>query len=531
MSRKLTTEQIKERLLAAGSEWIEGVYESRHSRLTLRCLLKGHVEIRPVGSAFTHRCNVCVRENNSLLHSTRWRTGSKTWRQILPIIEANKLKIVEPINLDDRAFSYKEVEVLCFCGKLFTVLPKSLWTQNTRSCGCLATESKKHHGHIVTDKKCKAWAKRGHSLWSIRKSKVIEYIDKLGLKLAEPIEETIYTRYPLKLICFCGRYLETRAADLLRGWCQSCGCLRSKAERTIGDWLSSWNIKFEQNLGGLIKGKHKYFLDFYLPDYKLGIEHNGLWCHGEAFYENNGRIDSRTHCADKHRLMESQGNRLITIMEDEMINKPYAVMEYLKGILGLKPKIGARSCDIIWEHPNAIEFVEKNHIQEAVLGQTVSLLYNNNIVAVLIMVKARKSLGADWEAVRYCVGDVAVMGGFSKLIKAWAKKNPGSIVTYSDNRWSVGHLYEKAGFKKESIVVPRYWYFKRNIVNREHRFKYRKTNLEKWGWLNSDETEWDCMRRHGYDRIWDAGKIRWVLNDHQQRPTQKAQRLPIFLNS
>ena len=33
--------------------------------------------------------------------------------------------------------------------------------------------------------------------------------------------------------------------------------------------------------------------------------------------------------------------------------------------------------------------------------------------------------------------------------------------------------------------------------------------LEK-GMLIDGETEWECMQRHGWDRIWDCGLIRYV---------------------
>jgi hypothetical protein len=110
------------------------------------------------------------------------------------------------------------------------------------------------------------------------------------------------------------------------------------------------------------------------------------------------------------------------------------------------------------------------------------------------------------------VGEMSIIGGLSKLLSAFKKTHAGDIITFSDNRFSTGHLYESTGFVQCGMVEPRYFYFKKSEGIRYHRFSFRKDELTKRGWLQEGETEWECMQRMGYDRVWDAGKIKWVLN-------------------
>jgi hypothetical protein len=48
--------------------------------------------------------------------------------------------------------------------------------------------------------------------------------------------------------------------------------------------------------------------------------------------------------------------------------------------------------------------------------------------------------------------------------------------------------------------------------NREHRFKYRKSELSKLlEYYNHDISEWENMKNNKYDRIWDCGSKKYIL--------------------
>ena len=138
--------------------------------------------------------------------------------------------------------------------------------------------------------------------------------------------------------------------------------------------------------------------------------------------------------------------------------------------------------------------------------------------------KKRKSLGNknssedSFELIRFCnILNYTVTGGFSKLLKFFIQKhNPKLIETFADIRWSGINpketVYNKNGFEFINQTPPNYWYFKNgNSLNRSHRFTFRKDILVKKGYPK-EKTEWEIMKDNGYDRIWDCGSMKFVLN-------------------
>ena len=125
----------------------------------------------------------------------------------------------------------------------------------------------------------------------------------------------------------------------------------------------------------------------------------------------------------------------------------------------------------------------------------------------------RKSLGSKYkkncyELIRFATcGNIPGIG--SKLFHSFKKKyNPEEIISYCDLRWGNGNFYKKLGFDIQHITEPNYWYTK-DFQKREHRFKYRKSELIKNG---SDEnlTESEIMKNLGYSKIWDCGNSKWM---------------------
>lgn len=71
----------------------------------------------------------------------------------------------------------------------------------------------------------------------------------------------------------------------------------TKIERMIREWLENNNVKFKQECGFL----KKYFVDFYLPEYKIIIEANGDYWHC-----NPQIYDIDNNDSSKKRLNEQQ---------------------------------------------------------------------------------------------------------------------------------------------------------------------------------------------------------------------------------
>lgn len=75
-------------------------------------------------------------------------------------------------------------------------------------------------------------------------------------------------------------------------------------------------------------------------------------------------------------------------------------------------------------------------------------------------------------------------------------------------RWSSGKLYEVLGFDFIHNSKPNYWCINNNT--REYRFKYRKSELIKYGY-SIDESEKEIMFKLKKYRIYDCGNKKYIL--------------------
>lgn len=296
--------------------------------------------------------------------------------------------------------------------------------------------------------------------------------------------------------------------------CPSCAGQSSSLERFIESFLNKNNISFTNRDKTLLRdiGKRGRELDFYLKDYNLAIECNGLYWHSElAGKDKNYHLEKLDHCNER-------GIKLINILENEIKLKPKIVAARLKSILNLnKYKVAARKCKVI-EIDSKLKnkFLNKYHIQgEDKSLVKLGLFYKRYLVAVMTFCKNRKALGkvhvnGEWELSRFStIANFSIMGGAGKLLKHFERNwQPVKITSYADRRWSEGDLYKKLGFKKARESKPNYWYFYNGSLNLKHRFNFRKSILSK-KLDNYDNTKsaWINMQKNNWNRIWDCGNI------------------------
>lgn len=285
----------------------------------------------------------------------------------------------------------------------------------------------------------------------------------------------------------------------------------SLAESEIGQWAQSLNFTTEKfKFIGKTRGKE---IDIYIPSLKIGIEYCGLYWHSEKFK------DQKYH-HNKLKLAEQEGIRLITIFEDEWKNRQSQVKNFLKSILGIhKTRIYARKCEVKQvDKPLALQFLEDTHIQgRAAHIVAFGLYYQNELVGIVTGNKHHRQGINDFVLNRLSFKDgYQIVGGASKLLKSLIKycKEHGynKLISWSDNRWSQGNVYEKIGFILEQELRPDYSYVTPSGLRESKQSNTKQKLLAKGAVGTMNNTEVELADTLNYKRIWDCGKKRYSLN-------------------
>lgn len=253
-------------------------------------------------------------------------------------------------------------------------------------------------------------------------------------------------------------------------------------------------------------------LDIYIPRYNIAIEYCGIFWHGET----RGR--NRSYHAEKYRACAERGVRLIQVWSSEWLNNRELVKSRLSSILHKNAlTLYARKCKVKQISPGQADvFFASNHIQGKCSAAINYGLFNDDVqlVAVMSFGKDRFSKSQRYELIRFAVAQrMSIVGGASKLFKAFCTDYRTEVVSYSDNRWNTGAVYKQLGFTQTHTSQPNYFYFDTlgdtNKLFSRIQFQKHKLSL-KLEVFDPTLTEWENMRLNGYDRIWDCGNTVWV---------------------
>ena len=251
-------------------------------------------------------------------------------------------------------------------------------------------------------------------------------------------------------------------------------------------------------------------LDFYLPEYGVAIEFNGDWFHSA----NSGK--ERTYHYEKFKRCKDIGIHLFQIQECEW-NDPFKGNVWKSMIANslkrTSKRVFARKCELKEvDSKTARRFLLENHLQGVANGSVrLGLFFEDELVALGVFGKYRFGSQNSYELVRLAYKmNHSVVGGFSKLLKHFLDRHDASLVSFSDNRYSVGGVYESNGFHKVSENIG-YYYIKDGVIL--NRIKFQKHKLS--GILDKyDETlsESENMMQNGYLKVYDAGQTKWILS-------------------
>lgn len=288
---------------------------------------------------------------------------------------------------------------------------------------------------------------------------------------------------------------------------------------TSGMEIQLLNFISNTYMGEIISNDRKIIspleLDIYLPELNIAFEFNGLYWHSELNKEKNYHYN-------KTKVCEERGINLIHIWEDDWILKNDIIKSMIRNKLSMNVnRIYARKCEVKIIDNNKLirDFLNDNHIQGFVGSSIkIGLYYNNELVSIMTFGKLRQSMGNipdtnRYELMRFCNKlNTSVVGGASKLLKYFIKNYEYvNIISYSDNSYSDGKLYETIGFELEDSgeKLNYYWVLDKK---RYHRYNFRKDKLVKEGY-DPLKSEREIMYEDvGSYRIWSCGNKKWIYH-------------------
>lgn len=282
-------------------------------------------------------------------------------------------------------------------------------------------------------------------------------------------------------------------------------------EKEICKFLESLSVNYVHSDWEILGTKE---IDVYVPDYKFGIELNGLYWHSHNPYcTHTPKIEDRNKHKNKTDLAKTKDIDLIQITDFEWANKTDIIKSIIKTKIGLSTKMYARKFTL-QDVPKHIEkeFLNKNHLQGYISStKAIGLYFENELYMLMTLGKPRYSKKADIELLRLCTKlNHIVVGGTQRLFNEAKKfyKNK-IIISYCDMSKFNGNSYKNLGFILSNTAEPGYYWTEGNYPI--SRYKCQKAQLKKW-LKTYDETksESENMFLAKYRRYWDCGQSSWI---------------------
>jgi hypothetical protein len=197
-------------------------------------------------------------------------------------------------------------ECECECGNCVVVRTYNLNSGNTKSCGCLQKDRTSEASLI--------------SLVGNRYGKLL---------VVERVENNRLGHVCYRCKCDCGGETIVDAANLRNGNTNSCGCIKSKGEMVINNWLQENGFDFRSQYsfdGCVLSTGRRPFFDFVLFKNNkpyLVIEYNGRQHYEATGGWNTEEEFTKTQRRDSEKLQWCEDNHypVLMIKYDEDIEK------------------------------------------------------------------------------------------------------------------------------------------------------------------------------------------------------------------
>jgi hypothetical protein len=256
--------------------------------------------------------------------------------------------------------------------------------------------------------------------------------------------------------------------------CTKCSAIYSKPQVEIYDYIKG--IYKKEVILNDRNTINPLELDIYMPEQKFAIEFDGLYWHSEKVKPNIRSVNIK-----KAQTIKEKNINILVIFEDEWKDeqKKQLIKAMIRHRLGLQPNIKLRASKLklvkLTKNSEFKDFFDKNHIDGHVNSSfAYALLDNDKIVSCMSF---RKSIyDKEWEISRFATDyNFVVHGNASRFIKSFEAEYGKPLITYSNNRLSLGGVYQKMGFKEiTKTISPSYYYTDFDV--RLWRFKCKKIN-------------------------------------------------------
>lgn len=242
-----------------------------------------------------------------------------------------------------------------------------------------------------------------------------------------------------------------------------------------------------------------YEIDFYCPDFKIGIELNGNFYHA---------LKPKNYHQKKSLAAKDRNIFIYQIYEYEWKDerKREIIFSQLRNLFNLNDKIlYARKGEIREvSKVECLDFLNENHLQGNCNSSVrLGLFFNGELMSIMTFGKERfKKEDKGIELLRYCSKmGVNVIGGADKLFKHYIKAyDPPRITSFCDIGKGRGKIYETMGFRKEKICSPNYVWVKGNNIKTRYQCQMKNEVGE--------------MEKLGYMRLYDCGNFKYVFTPY-----------------
>ena len=251
-------------------------------------------------------------------------------------------------------------------------------------------------------------------------------------------------------------------------------------------------------------------VDIWIPQCNLALEVNGVYWHSQKHSNDKNRH------FDKFNILRQKGIQLLQFWDTEIKQKEAIVYS----LIGVKCRaankiIPGRKTRLV-ELPFAVAntFHSDHHLQGSITRTqgiyNLGLAYQDELIAVI-------SIGRHHRQVQQTVlsrltfkQNYIIIGGSEKLFCQVLKDvSSRPIITFSDNRISLGTVYQKLGFTSDKIIAPDYFWTGNDEIIKKQTGK--KSYFSARGGVG--DTEVELANSLGFHQVFDAGKVRWKFDN------------------